>query len=138
MVNEDILGGIEEAVENGSTLESAMMSFYNAGYLKEDIEWAAKSYQIQESARSTRWLNPFKGGTSSVSGKGSSSNPSQVLKNPSTKVVQNVSSYEASQFKDKIILIVLISSFVALLGILAGIFLFKEQVVDFFNSLFVG
>jgi len=48
MVNEDILGGIEIAVSQGESFESAMMGFYNAGYSKEDIEWAAKAFQLNQ------------------------------------------------------------------------------------------
>ena len=136
MVNEDILGGIETAVAEGESFESAMMGFYNAGYSKEDIEWAAKAFQ----------LNQFREGPTKIQ-----SNPkapifvepkkeiiqNQFIKKPYIK--QNVSNYEqASQFKERIILIVLVSSFVLLLGILAGVFVFKEQLVSFINNLFSG
>ena len=42
MVNEEILGGIEAALLRGQSLRQAMISFYNAGYKKEEIEEAAK------------------------------------------------------------------------------------------------
>jgi len=45
-VNEDILGGIEVAVAKGEPIESVMMGFYSSGYPKEDIEWAAKAFQM--------------------------------------------------------------------------------------------
>lgn len=133
MVNEDILGGIEEALLKGESLESAMISFYNSGYSKEDIEWAAKAFQIEESVKNAPKEELLK---KQISSREENKFSQQVIKTPSTKVVQNVSSYEASQFKEKVLLIVLIASFLTLLGILAGIFVFKEQVVDFFNGLF--
>ncbi len=43
MVREDILGGLRTALSRGQTLRQAMMSFYNAGYIKEEIEEAAKA-----------------------------------------------------------------------------------------------
>ncbi len=42
MVNNDILGGIEAAMVRGQTLRQAMVSFYNAGYDKLEIEEAAR------------------------------------------------------------------------------------------------
>jgi hypothetical protein len=138
MVNEDILGGIEKGVEKGETLEYAMMSFYNAGYQREDIEWAAKAFQMQDIAKRTQWsAEPFKREEKkeATSDKNLQIETNQFIKKP-TKVIQNVSNYGASQFREKVILVVLISSFLALLAILAGIFLFRTQVVDFFNSLF--
>lgn len=42
MINEEILGGLKSALERGSSLESAMRTFYNSGYKKEEIEEAAR------------------------------------------------------------------------------------------------
>lgn len=73
MVNEDILGGIELGVSKGEPIESVMKSFFNAGYHKEDIEWAAKAFQ----------LNRFKIGTGeqakSISGGKPMVNPGNPL-----------------------------------------------------------
>ena len=44
-VREDIFGGLKLAVEKGETLEQAMISFFNAGYKREDIEETARVYQ---------------------------------------------------------------------------------------------
>jgi nitrogen fixation/metabolism regulation signal transduction histidine kinase len=43
MVNKDILGGLKVALSRGDSLQSAMQSFYNAGYTKEEIEEAARA-----------------------------------------------------------------------------------------------
>ena len=48
MVNEEILGGLKLAVSKGESLKQAMMSFYNAGYKKEEIEGAARALQGQK------------------------------------------------------------------------------------------
>jgi len=45
MVNKEIFGGIKSAVSKGYSLKSAMQSFYNAGYKKEEIYGAAKEFQ---------------------------------------------------------------------------------------------
>ncbi len=41
MVNKEILVGLRAALSKGETLKDAMMSFYNAGYVKEEIEASA-------------------------------------------------------------------------------------------------
>jgi hypothetical protein len=42
MVRGDIIGGLKIALQRGESLQTAMQSFYNAGYSKEDIEEAAR------------------------------------------------------------------------------------------------
>lgn len=41
-VNEEIVGGLMSALSRGEGLEKAMMTFYNAGYEKDEIEDSAK------------------------------------------------------------------------------------------------
>lgn len=47
MVRDDILGGLRTALARGQTLRQSMMSFYNAGYIKQEIEEAAKALQAE-------------------------------------------------------------------------------------------
>ena len=47
MVREDILGGLISALVRGETLRHAMISLHNAGYEKKEIEWAARTIQMQ-------------------------------------------------------------------------------------------
>jgi hypothetical protein len=42
MVNMELIAGITGALERGQSLKSAMVSFFNAGYSKEEIEEAAR------------------------------------------------------------------------------------------------
>ena len=42
MVNEEILGGLKSALERGSSLEKAMLTLFNSGYKREEIEEAAR------------------------------------------------------------------------------------------------
>ena len=53
MVREDILGGLRNALARGQPLKQAMMSFYNAGYLKEEIEEAARALHLERTQPQT-------------------------------------------------------------------------------------
>ena len=44
MVNQEILGGLRAAVEKGESLQKAMMTFYNSGYPKKEVEQAARVF----------------------------------------------------------------------------------------------
>ena len=48
MVNQEIYQGIKYALSKKQTLREAMMSFYNAGYSKAEIEEAARKVQIEQ------------------------------------------------------------------------------------------
>ena len=39
--------GLRQAVSNGQSLKDAMMSFYNAGYPSQEIEMAARQFQME-------------------------------------------------------------------------------------------
>ena len=45
MPNQEILGGLRAALNKGELLEKVMLSFYNAGYRKEEIEEATRFIQ---------------------------------------------------------------------------------------------
>jgi hypothetical protein len=51
MVNREIFEGLDLALERKQPLEKAMMSFYNAGYNKREIEEAAKALILERSKR---------------------------------------------------------------------------------------
>lgn len=51
MVNEEIIGGLVSALSRGESLQKAMMTFYNAGYKKEEIEESAKAVYSQVGAQ---------------------------------------------------------------------------------------
>lgn len=42
MVNQEILGGLKSALARGDSLQKAMITFFNAGYKREEIDEAAK------------------------------------------------------------------------------------------------
>ena len=65
MVNEEILAALKMAVSKGDSLNKAMMSLYNAGYPKSDIEEAARQIQAPQvsenfaiNARSSKLYSP--------------------------------------------------------------------------------
>lgn len=122
MVRQDIIGGLKLALSKGETIKQAMMSFHNAGYKKEEIESAAKELQTQQSQP----LKQIK------------QNPKQKSVKISKKSTQGVSSYgqEPKKFKGKLITFLLIFILLFLLGVLAAVFLFKEELVEFFSKLF--
>ena len=48
MVRSEIVEGLKVALNKGESLKEAMMSFYNAGYSKKDIEEAARNLHLQQ------------------------------------------------------------------------------------------
>jgi len=112
MVRNDILSGIKASVLKGETLQQAMMSFYNAGYQKQDIEDAARALQ-QENQK--------------------------ILEPTAEKkqIMQKVSDYAGNTKKKdgKIITFLLILLVFILITLLLA-FLFREKVIEFLNSLF--
>lgn len=123
MPKEELVEGIRQAISRGDSLEKAMMSFFNSGYAKHDIEEAAAAAQ-------------YPGISSGISPTGSApAVPGQVTPG----VVQRVSAYgepKANASSSKIITILLIVTLIVLLGILASLMLFKDQIVSFFSGLF--
>lgn len=47
-INKELLGGLRSAVKKGESLQKAMMTFYNAGYRKEEVESAAAILQKEK------------------------------------------------------------------------------------------
>lgn len=45
MIKPELVEGIRHAISKGESLKQAMMSFYRAGYKKEDVEDSAREYQ---------------------------------------------------------------------------------------------
>jgi hypothetical protein len=60
MINETIFHGLIEALSRGESLQSAMFSFYNAGYSKQEIEGAARELYKQTGGQAEKVINPKK------------------------------------------------------------------------------
>ena len=176
--NNDILGGIKAAIERGEEIKDAMMTFYNAGYSKREIEDAARNYVMEKKARESGGMSPTsmasniknqkQGETSSLT-KGKQSKEIQTKKiipvstsigipgqasdkelesrhaaEPGSKQIkpgkQVVSKYGEKPLAKKRmfepITIVLVLLLFLLVVILGSVFLFKAELVEFFNRLF--
>lgn len=143
MVREDILGGLKSSIQRGEPLKKAMITFYNAGYRKEEIEEAAKFLvqsqriiQPQLPVQIKKKVSPAK---KILLGRGQ---PIQKVSNyqaPSQIQIpqQKVSSYEEPKKpKKKIWIILLIFFLVILLGVLLSAFLFKNELMEMIGEIF--
>ncbi|VVB83210.1 Uncharacterised protein [uncultured archaeon] len=184
-MNEEILGGLRSAIERGESLKKAMMTFYNAGYKKEQIEEAAQFLSQNPTASPVQILQPsvsaekpkqktfgiFQQKTPEQkstlplqvpANKINSSpipqavipdiskapksiqQPAQVVSNygeqqisqvqPAT--IQKVSNYGNEDVKDRVAIIILVVVLIFLVGILASVFLFKQEITNFLSGLF--
>jgi hypothetical protein len=116
MVKEEIIEGLKYAVAKGETLPEAMMSFYNAGYSKQDIEEAARALQAPQLLQT----QPIQ-------------QPSQRVKVPKA---QRVSAYEEKpKTMGKALIMVLVFFLILLLGILVAVFLFRDELADLLGSI---
>ena len=141
MVKEEIVEGLRLAVEKGEPLNKAMMSFYNAGYLKAEIEEAARALQVPHFAEMQDEGQLIRNQPPSQN-KGSSQNvysPTYNLQSslqPPQNFIQRVSDYEGkSKPMSGILIFTLVFSLLFLLGLLVAVFLFKEELTILFNKI---
>lgn len=121
MVKEEILAGLKYAVARGETLPKAMMSFYNAGYSKQDIEEAARALQAPQLPQTQQPLQQ-------------QAQPGQ-LQAP-VRVVQRVSEYkERPKIKGKALILILVFALIALLGVLVAVFLFRDELAELLGGI---
>ncbi|MDO8528814.1 MAG: hypothetical protein Q7S06_02900 [Nanoarchaeota archaeon] len=140
MVNIEILEGLKAGLERGQSLKRTMMSFFNAGYSKLEIEEAARALSQIPVRQEISPQPEMKNQKQKMKAQPQMSVPSKVqpqfLKQQIQKPAQNVSNYESSLPKksDKLIVIVLVSVLVFLLGILATVFFFKDEIMSLFGG----
>jgi hypothetical protein len=116
MKKEDIIGGLKSALSRGESMNKAMMTFFNAGYTKEDIESAAGLLHMQGFQQSVRSI---------------------PQKNNLPKKIQRVSNYEQSSGRFGFWIVVFLSFIlIVLVGVLVGLVFFRENLVGFFNKFF--
>lgn len=134
MVKEEILGGLRLALSKGESLKQAMMSFYSAGYKKQDIEEAARTLHMQEHP------NLIQKPTGVLKQKFFNQKPTPVINSQIIQKSQNISDYQQQSVKPKgkIMLIFLIIILLILIGALVNILIFKDEMVSFLNSFFGG
>lgn len=145
MVNQEILEGLKLALSRNESLQSAMQSFYNVGYGKQEIEEAARALQLeifqrqynqqptQQNTITQKRISPQVIPQRKTEYKPLEAPPStEQTQKPIS--IQKVSNYEREQ-RD-IISIILIIILIVLLGTLVSVFIFKQKIVEFLNTLF--
>ena len=143
MVREDILEGLKSAVERGESLMQAMISFYNAGYKREDIQEAAQAMQEQTL---TAGVLPNQINNSQIIPAVNQPIAQTNIQNNQQATpqiipqVQGATPQVASQYgkkkKSGTGLIITLSIFLALLiGIVVVLIVFKDQLTNLFNKL---
>lgn len=172
MVNEEIVGGIISGMERGESIQKAMITLYNSGYKKEEIEEAAaivvslgiktkeivqpvlsQPLKIEEKPKDTKLnssqINPqtFNSPLTNSNQLSKENTPfvtQSFLTSSNTKksfekdkTLQKVSNYSKDPPKEKIMIVLLIALLVFLVGILVAIFLFKDELINFFSTFFV-
>ena len=122
MPQEFLVEGLKAAIAKGESLKQAMMSFYNSGYETAEIEAAARAlqtHQVQQPSPKIISQQPL--------------NPNL----PVPRTIQKISSYgQKPQVPKKLGIIILVGCLISLLGLLASLFLFRENIVNFLNNLF--
>ncbi|MCX6746583.1 MAG: hypothetical protein NTU63_00410 [Candidatus Pacearchaeota archaeon] len=182
MVNVEIFCGLRGALERGETLKRAMMTFYNAGYKREEISEAAallKDYQPgprpkKPVTKEERLVKPkLDQPTLTPVVQQKVEKPKPVVKEepklqpqiqqpvvqpppkkfapqfpaqayyiyptqttPPQQYPTGVSSYGQEPQRNKTMIYVLIFLLVFLVGLLATIFIFREQLVNFVSNMF--
>jgi hypothetical protein len=128
-MNNEILGALKSAVSRGHSIQNAMQTLLNAGYNRTEIEEAARSLQSGQTYA-----------PQNERPKTNSPNPNTNKKTPS----QKISNYEKPKqgfidklFKSKAFITTLIIAFVALVGLLVSVIIFKEQIVEMLSG-FLG
>ncbi|HUW43554.1 MAG TPA: hypothetical protein VMV95_01155 [Bacillota bacterium] len=132
MVKEEIVAGLKYAIAKGENLPNAMMSFYNAGYSKQDIEEAARVLQASPLPRTQPTLPIQQPGQQPI--QQNTLQPTQ--QSPAPMVTQRVSAYGGKpKSRGKALIFVLVLFLVILFGILIAVFLFRDQLADFLGNI---
>ncbi|VVB83960.1 Uncharacterised protein [uncultured archaeon] len=159
MINEEILGGLKSALERGEPLKKAMITMLNSGYQREEIEEAARAMNGVNIQPQPQLL--IKQPAPVVSALVKQLNPivsSPIKQIPATpqinqqpmqipqqyipqqqyqpvQIIQKVSEYGNSN-KDKAMIYILMGVLIFLFGLLLTIFIFKQDLINFFSSMF--
>ena len=122
-MKEELVEGIRQAIARGESIEKAMTTFYNAGYLKEEIEEAAAASQAPGFFQPGQQMQQ----------------PAGIKPQPLVppRVVQHISAYGEKQPPSKrglAITIILVIALLLLLGILAAVILFKDEISNLLSG----
>lgn len=118
MVNESLVEGLKTAIVKGESLNQAMMSFYNSGYDKAEVEEAARFLQSLQTKQPT-------------------TSKKITLKTSALSAKQNISNYpQKPKTPRKMSIILIIISLIILSAGLISIFIFNQKIINFFDGLF--
>ena len=142
MVREDIVAGLKNAVERGYPLETAKQAFLNAGYSRQEVEEAAAylsrgAINIQQPMQPIR---PQQYPQQAQPAQQPSQQPTQYPQyqqypQPQPTLMQQQIQKPAEK-KGKGLIIFLIVLLVVLVIAAIGAFIYKTQIISFFNTLF--
>ena len=125
MVKEDILGGIKNAIARGSSLKDAMQSYYNAGYSKEEIEQAAREYQMQYSSQSQQSQKIIQPAPTS---------PKSLIQNTKPNPQANFKKYEQKSNNKLGWIIFFIVLLIIVISAAVLLFVFKDKIINLINN----
>lgn len=134
-----IVEGIRNGIKRGQSFRQVMISFYNAGYSRQDIEDSARAIQsqMQPPQQITSQTTATNLQSQKIQPRVSQYSPQNF--SPQTQIPrQNVSSYSYQKenfFESKGLVIFLAVFLLLCLGILGVVFLFKDSLINFFNNL---
>lgn len=132
-LNKDIFEGLKHALERGETLEHATLTFKNAGYSEEEVDYAARSLNMESVP--TQPTIPKKVFTPPRKV------PIQNVYVPLQSSFQQVSAYgvkpQENFLQSKGFAISLGIILLILMGVLVSLFFFKDSIIDYLNEIFV-
>ncbi|MFA4953145.1 MAG: hypothetical protein WC584_02905 [Candidatus Pacearchaeota archaeon] len=143
MVREDIAAGLKNAISKGESLRQAMMSFYKAGYIKEDIEDAARFIQNEQAQQRMSANYPENQEDKSVQNFPRYNPPSQEEQIQS-KLIQRISQYGSQTVEQKVTnhteeknsklgWIILIAGSLIIIASAILVIIFKSRITEFFK-----
>ena len=165
MVKEEIVEGLRAALNKGQSIKRAMMSFYNAGFNKQDIEEAAKALAAginqqqkvgsgiqqatQTSQAQAQVQNQPQPAIARVQPPIQTTMPALIsqpvqparqfrqLPKASFRNVQMISDYTQKPRPVSVVITILLTTLLFfLMGVLATVLLFKDELVQFFSGRF--
>ncbi|MBU1252472.1 MAG: hypothetical protein KJ905_02200 [Nanoarchaeota archaeon] len=151
MPSQDLIEGLKYAMSRGDTLDKAMMTFYNSGYPKAEVEEAASELKSQSQVAPvmpvsigapTQQPTPHSQFSQVAQAPTSSPTTAQTAVKAPAPVYQSfppAQSYSPSaresETTGRIIIVLLVMMLILLFGILLSIFVFRSQLSEFLTGL---
>ncbi len=138
-MNEEVLGGLKSALERGESLKRAMMTLFNSGYKRGEIEEAAAI--LTEPNIESPSKQPMNAVSKNVIVKTFEKEMPKPIAQPAisegdSQSIQKASRYGEKNPKNNAIAFVLVSLLIFFSGLLITIFFFKQDLINFFSSIF--